>query len=102
MVNQIIKIHTSGANPPNLLIVSAAEGLAVDVLELEPVELAEVEELEELEAVGVPLAGRLDNTASAEYTAVKPVTLVHIEGAAMVPAMKLTAAHYLFSAKDVT
>ena len=75
--------------------------MAVDVLELEPVELAEVEELE-LEAVGVPLAGRLDSTASAEYTAVKPVTLVHIEGAAMVPAMKLTAAHYLFSAKDRT
>ena len=50
------------------------------------------------EAVGVPLAGRLDRAVSAVSTADNPVTFVHIEGGAMTPGTKFTVAHLRMSA----
>ena len=45
------------------------------------------------EPVGVPLAGRLERTASVLKEADRPVTFVQMEGGVTVPATKLTAAH---------
>ena len=72
------------------------------MLELESVELAAVPEEDpaELEAADVALAGRVDSAASVVYVADNPVTLMHTEGGAMVPAMKLTAAHYPLSEEE--
>jgi hypothetical protein len=70
----------------------AEEALVVAVLDALVVVLGEdVAEIKELlEAVPV---GRVERTVSVVYTADNPVTLVQEDGAGMLPATKLTAAH---------
>jgi hypothetical protein len=71
------------------------EGLAVDVVVVEPVALALV--LVEVDD-GAADAGRLERTGSVVNEAERPVTLVQMEGTlGCMPATKLTTAHYTHS-----